>query len=278
MDAYISHPCFDEKAHSSVGRVHLPVAPKCNTLCGYCDRRFACINENRPGVCRELLKPEEAVHYLSRILDIEPRVRVVGIAGPGEPLANDETFLTLQLVRRHFPHLNLCVATNGLLLPDYVNLLAELGVRYLTVTMNAVNSQIASKIYLWVYYRNKRFSGTEAGRIMISQQIEGVRMAVEKGLRVKINTVLIPDLNRGEITEIAKSVRRAGAHIMNIIGMLPLGAYQGMRAPDEHELKRVRKTAASIMPQFFLCRRCRADAWGVPAEENQGYFHGYLQA
>ena len=33
------HPCFDEQAHERVGRVHLPVAPRCNIQCFFCERR-----------------------------------------------------------------------------------------------------------------------------------------------------------------------------------------------------------------------------------------------
>ncbi|SFM88823.1 radical SAM protein [Thermodesulforhabdus norvegica] len=278
MNLSVNHPCFDEKAHRSVGRVHLPVAPKCNVLCGYCDRRFSCVNENRPGLYRKLLEPGETVEYLSAKIEAEPRIRVVGIAGPGEPLTNDETFTTLELIRRAFPHLELCVATNGLLLPNSIDLLAELGVHYITVTVNTISPETASKIYLWALKGNVKLTGVEAGLFVVSRQIEGIRRAVEKGMRVKVNTVLIPKLNAGEITEIARAVRGAGAHIMNIIGMLPLGAFKTMRPPGEGELRRIRKAAASIMPQFLLCRRCRADAWGIPAEEEMGYRGRYLPA
>ena len=43
------HPCFNAKVKGQFGRVHLPVAPKCNILCNYCNRKFDCVNESRPG-------------------------------------------------------------------------------------------------------------------------------------------------------------------------------------------------------------------------------------
>ena len=43
------HPCFSAQAHFRYGRIHLPVAPRCNIRCGYCDRRYDCANESRPG-------------------------------------------------------------------------------------------------------------------------------------------------------------------------------------------------------------------------------------
>ena len=41
------HPCFNREAHGRFGRIHLPVAARCNIVCGFCDRRYACVNESR---------------------------------------------------------------------------------------------------------------------------------------------------------------------------------------------------------------------------------------
>ena len=32
------HPCFNEKMHDKVGRIHVPIAPKCNIQCNFCTR------------------------------------------------------------------------------------------------------------------------------------------------------------------------------------------------------------------------------------------------
>jgi hypothetical protein len=66
-----------------------------------------------------------------------PYLSVIGIAGPGDPLANEETFRTLELVGKEFPELTLCLSTNGLRLPENVDRLKRLGVKFITVTMNA---------------------------------------------------------------------------------------------------------------------------------------------
>ena len=58
------HPCFDTKARQRWARVHLPVAPACNVSCNFCDRRFDCPNESRPGVTSVLLAPWQALAYL----------------------------------------------------------------------------------------------------------------------------------------------------------------------------------------------------------------------
>ena len=60
-DILETHPCFCEGAHSKFARMHLPVAPRCNIQCNYCDRRYDCTNESRPGVTSTVLTAEEAV-------------------------------------------------------------------------------------------------------------------------------------------------------------------------------------------------------------------------
>jgi nitrogen fixation protein NifB len=60
-------------------------------------------------------------------------IKVVGIAGPGDPLANDETFEAFLLIKAEFPHLIKCLSTNGLLLPEKIELLQQIGLKSLTV-------------------------------------------------------------------------------------------------------------------------------------------------
>ena len=90
------HPCFSTTAegHAKAARLHLPVAPGCNIACAFCRRDFNRI-EQRPGVATRLLSPDEAVATTERALSLVPNLAVVGIAGPGDPLASGhavETF------------------------------------------------------------------------------------------------------------------------------------------------------------------------------------------
>jgi nitrogen fixation protein NifB len=82
------HPCFDQEASHSHARIHLPVAPKCNIQCNYCNRKYDCVNESRPGVTSSVLSPMQAVFYLSALSDRIENISVIGIAGPGDPFAN----------------------------------------------------------------------------------------------------------------------------------------------------------------------------------------------
>jgi nitrogen fixation protein NifB len=123
------HPCFNPDVKGKFGRVHLPVAPKCNIKCNFCDRRYDCVNESRPGVTSNILSPAQAAVYMERVLEKEPRIRVAGIAGPGDPFANAaETLATLRAIRENHPQMLLCVSSNGMAIAPHVATLAELAV------------------------------------------------------------------------------------------------------------------------------------------------------
>src|SRR6266496_1285153 len=56
-----NHPCYSADAHQYYARMHVAVAPSCNIQCNYCNRKFDCTNESRPGVTSSLLTPEQAL-------------------------------------------------------------------------------------------------------------------------------------------------------------------------------------------------------------------------
>jgi len=264
------HPCFSESARHRVGRIHLPVAPKCNMQCNYCNRDFECVNESRPGVSSAILLPWQAADYLDDVLDRIKNIAVVGIAGPGDPFANPaETMETLRLVRERHPEMMLCVATNGLAMADYVDDLAGLKVSHVTVTINAVDPAVGEKIYAWARLKSKVYRGADAAQVILENQKEAIRRLKAKDMTVKINTVIIPGINDDHVVEIAKEMAAMKADIFNAIPMYHVaGTPFADIAPLAHEkVENLRKAAGSFLPQMAHCSWCRADAAGMIGEK-----------
>jgi nitrogen fixation protein NifB len=137
-DKVKNHPCYSEDAHHHYARMHAAVAPACNIQCNYCNRKFDCSNESRPGVVSERLTPEQAVRKALAVASALPQLTVVGIAGPGDALANPAaTFRTFDLLRQAAPDIKLCLSTNGLALPDHVDEIVRCGVDHVTITINS---------------------------------------------------------------------------------------------------------------------------------------------
>ena len=135
------HPCLGGHSNVTAGRVHLPVSPVCNISCKFCTRAFN-KSEIKPGVSSLVLKPEEAVETVKKARELCPELTVVGIAGPGDTLANDMALKTFRLVKETYPELICCLSTNGFRLPDKVDEIAKIGIETLTVTVNAVDPEI----------------------------------------------------------------------------------------------------------------------------------------
>ena len=264
----IRHPCFSEAMHSKVGRIHLPVAPRCNIRCRYCERKVGEFYHSlRPGVAYRTIRPSGVVDYIRAALDGCPSIEVVAVAGPGEPLFNRETFEALRIAGRAFPEMKLCVCTNGLLLPDKVGELVRLGVGFLTVTINAATPETAARIYSWVRYKGRVLRGERGAGALVHNQFAGLERAASAGIEVKVNTVLVPGINERELPLIAERARALGACMMNVMPLIPSGEFIGRRAPSCAGLNRARRACEKTMPVFRLCRQCRADSCGIPGRD-----------
>ena len=259
------HPCFNAEVKRQYGRIHLPVAPECNVRCNFCNRKYDCLNESRPGVTSTILSPHQALYYLKKMYDRDTRLSVVGIAGPGDAFANtNETLETLRLVREAFPDMLLCVATNGLNAPAHIAELARIGATHITITVNAVDPEVGALVYAWVRDGKKILRDTDGAKLLLERQIETIRLCKENNLAVKINSILIPGVNDHHIIDVAKKVSKLGADLFNCIGMCsvpdtPLG---NTPEPEQELVETIRKQAKQYMPQMSHCTRCRADAVG----------------
>jgi nitrogen fixation protein NifB len=217
----------------------------------------------RPAVCDRILSPAEALELVDS-RSREEELKVIGIAGPGEPLFNEETFQTLELLGSRYPERIFCLSTNGLLLPARAEELDRIGVSTVTVTINTLRPDTAEKIYRHAFVGGEHLFGSDAARAITSSQIEGVRTVADLGIKVKVNTILMPGINQDEVGEIARNARMAGACIQNITPLIPTGDMKDKAAPTCRDLILAREQGGAYIDQFRLCRQCRADSVGVP--------------
>jgi len=266
MIAVNGHPCFSEQAHRCFGRLHIPCAPRCNLDCAFCGRGLDGGSAQLPGRAERIVAPQEAERYVSERLAAHPEITVLGIAGPGEPLANPETFEVLKLLHSRFPERMLCLGTNGSLLPSAAQRLWSLGVRTLTVTVNALDPEIAA--FLTPYADGPH--DLTAARRLIRRQLEGVRRCAALGMIVKVNTVLVPNVNESELRPIAEAVRERGAVLQNVMPLHPAGRLRNAEAPSPAHLHALREELSGILPQMRHCAQCRADACGLLGQEPGG--------
>ncbi|MCX9154662.1 nitrogenase cofactor biosynthesis protein NifB [Niveibacterium sp. 24ML] len=279
MQKVQDHPCYSEEAHHHFARMHVAVAPACNIQCNYCNRKYDCSNESRPGVVSEVLTAEQAVQKTLAVAAAIPQMSVLGIAGPGDALANPErTFTTFGELTRRAPDLKLCLSTNGLMLPKYVDQIAAYKVDHVTITINCIDPDIGAQIYPWIFWNHRRVTGREASEILIAQQQKGLEMLVERGILVKVNSVMIPGINDAHLKEVSRVVRAKGAFLHNVMPLISEAEHgthfglTGQRGPTPQELKALQDECAGEMNMMRHCQQCRADAVGMLGEDRGAEF------
>jgi nitrogen fixation protein NifB len=271
-----THPCFSIDAAHRFARLHLPVAPACNIKCTYCNRKFDCVNESRPGVASSILSPEQARDRFVEMRAKFPRLSIVGIAGPGDALANPgATFATLRLIREVDANVEFCLSTNGLALVSHLDEIRDVGIRFITVTINSRRLEVARRLYLWAQDGDVYIQGEEAAKLLLERQAQALDALRGSGIHLKINTIFIPGVNDAEIENIVGYVKDKGADIVNIMPFIPTpGTYfENFAMVSNEALTRIRSEMADILPMMRHCRQCRADAVGNVLNERPVFVH-----
>ena len=262
-----SHPCLTTTAPATNGRIHLPVSPICNIQCRFCSRQLD-RHVARPGVTSTVLSPEAARDRVTVALKECPDITVAGIAGPGDPLASDHAIRTFGLIHEEHPELIKCMSTNGLRLAERADELERVGVKSITVTVNAVDPTILETIVPRIVYQGSVLAGRPAAERLIERQLAGIREVVGRGAFVKINMVLIPGVNDQHVAEVAKTTADLGAGRINLIPLIPSNGFSDHRPPNCKEIDDARQAAEEHLPVFRHCQRCRADACGIPGKKS----------
>lgn len=269
------HPCYSAEAHLQYARMHLPVAPACNIQCNYCNRKFDCVHESRPGVTSEILTPAEALLKFSWVKEQIKQLSVVGIAGPGDALANwPDTKKAIELIKAIDPEITFCLSTNGLMLPEYGQEIVDLGVHHVTVTCNAIDPEIGAKLYQHVHYKGETLTGVAAAQVLLKNQLQGIEFLAKQGVLVKVNIVMVTGVNDRHIPEVVKKVKELGAFITNIMPLIPAPGsnFESFPQTSMKDINEMRNLCQIDIQQMRHCKQCRADAIGLLGEDRSQEF------
>ena len=189
----------------TIDYLRLSVTDRCNYRCRYC--------MPEEGVCkrehREMLTLEELAEVAAACVGCG--VRKIRLTG-GEPLVR-RGIVDLCRQLRAIPDLReLCLTTNGSLLPDLAAPLRAAGVDRLNISLDTL--------------RPERFAQmTRLGQL--SDVLEGIRAAEDAGFRdLKFDTVLIGGFNDDEIADFA-ALTRDHPWEMRFIELMPMGPCAG---------------------------------------------------
>ena len=141
----------------------------------------------------------------------------------------------------------------------------ELGVSHITITINTVDPEIGVKLYKEINYLGVKYTGIEGARILLQNQLSGLRYLTSKGLICKVNIVYVKGINDSGIEDTVKKVKECGAFMTNIMPMInaPGSKFEHIKTVNNEELLVMRKKCELDLKQMYHCKQCRADAVGT---------------
>ena len=203
----------------TVTYLRVSVTDRCDLRCVYCmspDMTFL------PK--KELLTLDELDRVCSAF--VARGVRKLRLTG-GEPLMRRGFLDLVRSLSRHVKSEDLeelTLTTNGTQLSKYAADLAAFGVRRVNVSLDTLDSDVFKKI-------------TRGGDIAVV--LEGIAAARAAGLKVKINTVALRDLNEDSLESLIEWSHARGMDI-TLIETMPLGDTGEDRTDQYVPLSRVR--------------------------------------
>lgn len=215
-------PLIDRFARS-ITYLRLSVTDRCDLRCAYC------MPERMTFLPRaEVLTLEEL--YLASREFMARGVRKIRLTG-GEPLVRRDMIDLVRALGRHVgTDLDeLTLTTNGTRLVEFAEGLAAAGVRRINVSLDTLDRQAFA---------------TLARRDMLPQVLDGIAAAKAAGLKVKINTVALKDVNEHQIADIIAWAHGEG-HSLTLIEVMPLGEVEGDRFDHYLPLDGVRRDLES---------------------------------
>lgn len=264
MKKTIQHPCYTGGHGMGLSRIHLPVARHCNLGCRYC-----AYGDHEHGV----LNPETALQWLEQLINDGECITFAAVAGPGEPLCNDETFMVLKGVKERFPGMKTCLCTNGLEISNRVQDI-RLYCDFCTITVNTLNPQTAKKLYSYVLINGEKRSDDDAYEEYIERVKTGVSLLKQTSTpeAVKVNTILFPGINTEEMEELARTVSAMGVEEMNIKHLQPAGTFADVSPVKGEEREELLRACERWLPVFKHCGNCSYEAYGEPGKKDTSLF------
>ena len=249
MDRPTAKPEMIDPFGRTVSYLRVSVTDRCDFRCVYCMSEHMSFLPKR-----DLLTLEELDRLCSAF--IARGVRKLRLTG-GEPLVRRDVMVLIRALGRHLDTGaldELTLTTNGSQLARYASDLFAAGIRRVNVSIDTLDEARFQEITRW-------------GRL--PQVLEGIAAAKRAGLKVKINTVALKDVNEAEIPSLIEWAHGEG-HDLTLIETMPMGDIDGDRTDQYLPLSAVRRSLAERWTLDDLAERTGGPARYVRVKETGG--------
>lgn len=249
MDRPAAKPEMIDPFGRTVSYLRVSVTDRCDFRCVYCMSEHMSFLPKR-----DLLTLEELDRLCSAF--IAKGVRKLRLTG-GEPLVRRDVMVLIRALGRHLETGaldELTLTTNGSQLARYADDLFAAGIRRVNVSIDTLDEARFQEITRW-------------GRL--PQVLEGIEAARRAGLKVKINTVALKDVNETEIPSLIEWAHGEG-HDLTLIETMPMGDIDGDRTDQYLPLSAVRHSLSERWTLDDLAERTGGPARYVRVKETGG--------
>ncbi|MBZ7936136.1 GTP 3',8-cyclase MoaA [Campylobacter sp. B0100352/1] len=193
--------------------LRISVTQRCNFRCLYCMPKIPFNHQPKEN----LLSFEELFLFVKAAIDegIE-KIRITG----GEPLLRKDLSIFIKMIHDYKKELDLAITTNGFLLKDFAKDLKNAGLKRLNVSLDTLDEKKAKQL---------------AQKDVLSSVLAGIEEALNVGLKVKLNTVALKNLNDDELIALLEFAKAKNIQIRFIEFMENTHAYgklQGLKRDE----------------------------------------------
>ena len=201
--------------------IRISITDRCNLRCGYCMPECGV-----PSVPHDkILRFDEIVRLVKIFCSLG--IKNVKITG-GEPLVRKGAVGLIKDIKAIDGIEKVSLTTNGILLSENLNALAEAGIEGINISLDTLDRQKYMKI--------TGFDGLNT----VLKVIDECRAFPE--IRIKINAVTLADYNRDEICTLADFAADMGV-TLRFIEMMPIGLGTGFGGYNQDEIMTVLEEA-----------------------------------
>lgn len=192
----------------------------------------------------------EAIAILQRAMEESPKsIILAAISGPGDPLATpDITLNIITQIKKLYPRLKVGLKTYGIGSEKLASQLADAGLDYVEIQVDAMRSEMLEKLYAWIRPGKKTLKISDAAPLLISEQRNGVPALKFHEIKVCIHTTLYSGYNIDRVGKIARDMGELGADAIALSAYTPLPETEILlESPTEEEIQQATGDASEYL-------------------------------
>ena len=201
-----------DKFGREIDYLRVSVTDNCNLRCIYCMGE----KDNNFLKSDEKLTDDEIYRIVKESSELGiKKVRITG----GEPLVRPDLVKIVSKINSIPGIEEIYLTTNGILLADMIDELAANGLKGVNISLDSLNEERFNKV-------------TRLGKL--NKVLEAIDKSIALGIKVKLNTVIVNDINEDEIIDFVNLTKEKKIDV-RFIELMPIGVainYKGVTNED----------------------------------------------